>query len=52
VPFRYTAGEVSGMAGEASGNNWKESKKTERFERVPNSIAPRERFIEDGLDYR
>jgi hypothetical protein len=45
-------GEASGMADEATRNSCGKVQKTEQIERVPNSIASRERFTADGLASR
>jgi hypothetical protein len=50
VAFCYIADEPSEMGDEAQSNGCGKLEKTERFERVPNSIASRERFTAEWLD--
>jgi hypothetical protein len=52
VPLRYSAGEPSEMVDELRSNSCGKVEKTEQIERVPNSIASRERFTADGLACR
>jgi hypothetical protein len=50
VPFRYNAGELSEMADEQQQPSCGKLQETEQNERVPISIASRERFTDEWLD--